>query len=264
MSSASAKSDKPTSAHQLTELVGVLEYLKNSPVRTLEVQPIRTGAVNFVYRLFLSRPLGQTQQNTAILKYSAPYVASAPNVLFSSDRQVFEARALTCIPWRRFGYHAVPMDKPASACSGVSLPEVYLEDRENHLTILEDCTPMTGENEGWGQKLPSFRGFCEHAAKSETKYQTARVIGCMLGTFLAQLHAWGRTPDNHQQAIELFGANNATKLTMEATLTDFFKNVSEIGYQLTKEQQIALALQIRDLELAVQKQRDTVVMGDFW
>lgn len=81
---------------------------------------------------------------------------------------------------------------------------------------------------------------------------------------MEQLHAWGRSPDDHQQAIELFGANNATKLTVEATLTDFFKNVSEIGYQMTQEQQIALALRIRDLELAMQKQRDTVVMSDFW
>jgi len=43
----------------------------------------------------------------------------------------------------------------------------------------------------------------------------------MLETFLAQLHAWGRSADSHQQAVGLFGANSdATRLTVEATLTE--------------------------------------------
>jgi hypothetical protein len=246
-------STKPV-AQPLTEPEQVLEYLKTSPIRTVEVKRIQTGLVNFVYRLFLSQPLGKVQQMTAILKYSAPYIASEPQVLFSSDRQIFEARALNHIPWRQFRYQGMPLAE-------VTLPEVYLEDRENHISVIQDCTPRTEKY----QEEYSFRIFGEHVAESETKYQTARVIGCMLGTFLAQLHAWGRSQESHEQAVELFEANNqATKLAVAITLTDFFNNISKIGYQISQEQQVALELRIQHLDHEVEIQRDTVIMGDFW
>jgi hypothetical protein len=251
---------------QLTEPEAVLHYLQSVPLalRVLNVQRLPGGMINFVYRLVLDQAIGDTKQNTAILKYSAPYVAADPSTSISPNRQIFEARAFKEIPWKRFYYSSSTLLEDASLYCKVTLPELYFEDPTHHVVIMQDCS--TEAEKDWHPEKAAnpFRFFCEHLAKSEIKYQTARTIGSMLGSFLAQLHDWGLNADSHLRVVELFGANNdSTKLLVEVHMENFFKNVSKTGYQLSQEQQRALETCIRQLGDSIHVQRDTVIVGDF-
>ncbi|KAI9764935.1 MAG: hypothetical protein M1840_007960 [Geoglossum simile] len=262
MTSSPAETVAEVCTAQLTEPAAVLDYLKKrSPLRVVDVQRIHGGMINFVYRLVLDQAIGETQQKTAILKYSAPYVASDPTTKFSVDRQIFEVRALKDIPWKQFRSSDTLLD---SLCSGVTLPKVYFDDPTHHIIIMQDC--MAEAEESWHpeQATNSFQVFCEQFTKSEIKYQTARTIGSMLGTFFAQLHDWGRRPESHSHAVELFGANNdAPKLIVEVHMTNILKNISKTGYQLSLEQQRVLVERMQELEQSVYAQRDTVILADF-
>jgi hypothetical protein len=262
---ASAITKPVAEAHktELTESATVLDYVQKIPLRAIGVQQLHTGMINFVYRLVLDQVIGETQQKTAILKYSAPYLASNPSQSFSPDRQIFETRALKCIPWKQFYYPSTLIDKEASLCSGVTLPEVYYDDPIHHVIVMQDC--MTEPEEDWHpQATDSFRFFCDKIFESELKYRIARTIGSMLGSFTAQLHGWGRRADSHERAVELFGANNhATDLILGDLFTDFFKNVARTGYQLSKEQQTALPKTIQELDRFARAERDTVILDDF-
>src|SRR5579862_6531656 len=266
MSNSPAEPVAEVCTNQLTEPAAVLHYLQSIPLalRVINVQRLQGGMINFVYRLVLDQAIGDTKQKTAILKYSAPYVAKDPSTSISPNRQIFEARAFKDIPWRQFHYSSTLLEKDASLCSGVSLPEVYFEDPTHHVIIMQDCSTEAEEDWHPEKAANSFRFFCEHFAKSEIKYQTARTIGSMLGSFLAQLHDWGLCADSHLRAVELFGANNdSTRLLVEVHTINFFKNVSKTGYQLSQEQQRALEMRIQQLGHSIHVQRNTVIVGDF-
>jgi hypothetical protein len=249
---------------QLTDPAAVIQYLQSNPLalRVIDVQRLHGGIVNFVYRLILDHTIGNAQQKTAILKYAAPYVAEDPSVSFSPDRQIYEVRALQNIPWKQFR-DSSPPEIHGSLCKGVILPEVYFENLSDHVIIMQDCNTEIGENWNPEKAADSFRFFSEQVSKSESKYQTARAIGSMLGRFLAQLHDWGRSSNNHAQAEELFGANDEPmKLIIQVHLTDLFDSVSKIGYKLNQKQKNALEKRIPDLRHALLTQRDTVILAD--
>lgn len=197
--------------------------------------------------------------------YSAPYIAGNAGVSFFSERQMYEARALRHVPWRLFSYHNIPLDMTVRSCCRVTLPEKYLDDPENHCTILQDCTPKTRTFGDETQPAYSFHRFCRTVGAPETKYRTARQIGLILGTFLAQMHAWARKPEHHREVSELFAGNDrATDVLVEATVTGIFRNLQSIDYELSDKQRWEVTRNIEELASKVKLERETLVVGDFW
>jgi hypothetical protein len=257
----------------LTVPAKVVRYMQRTgfPLHVNHVQRLKGGMINFVYRLFL-KPDDTggidsiTHYKSAILKFSAPFVAHDPSIQVPHDRQVFEARAFTNIPWQHFDYSRLVAEHRDAAllCSGVSLPKVYFEDAANHVVIMEDCD-MEADGDPHPEKAANpFRFFCEHVTTSAEKYQTARFIGSALGSFLAQTHIWGLSADNHARAVELF-ADNKDSITLleQVQIRDFFANLDKIGCQLSIERRAELEGRIEQLGRDMHAHHDTVVIGDF-
>ncbi|KAH7310951.1 kinase-like domain-containing protein [Rhexocercosporidium sp. MPI-PUGE-AT-0058] len=252
---------------QLTTVPLVAKYLGSTPFAVRHIQRIQLGSTNFTYRIFLEPKAGHILARTAILKYAAPFTADEPQVSFNSERQVFEARAMTLLPWQAIltppNYkHEVssPLD-----ISYVKIPKVYFEDKENHVIMMEDGTPRNKTEEVWEEVSHSSRIFFEEVPQSSNKYETARVIGRQLGAFLARLHLWGKDPQNSRQTVESFAANTSAKdLTIKETFTDFSRSLAETGVFISGTLQEELGAKLSSLEAQVRNNLETLAMGDFW
>src|SRR5437660_1268479 len=91
----------------LINVFGVANYLQKSAClpKTSDIVALTGGTTNFTYRLFFQEPFVRNHipRTTAIFKHATEYVASTPDVPFSRDRLVFDARALVEIPRRMKG-----------------------------------------------------------------------------------------------------------------------------------------------------------------
>ncbi|OCK91107.1 uncharacterized protein K441DRAFT_616659 [Cenococcum geophilum 1.58] len=260
------ESSYSTLAETLTDKSSVATYLKETPFASREIRRINLGSTNFTYRLFLEAAYGQAQEKTTILKYFPPYTAGEPCVKFSSERQVYEARAMTRIPWQQFGPSSSNLsEKAARPVPQLRVPKLYFEDLMNHVIIMEDCNPRQGSDEVWEEITHSARIFFEGVPESSQKHQTAEGIGQILGSFIARLHNWGKSRHNAELAFNSFTGNSAAKeLIVDETFRDFFSNLDQIGFQISKPAKIELEAAICDLEEAMSANLETVVMGDFW
>lgn len=253
------------STTQLEVASAVTKWLDGTPFEARDVRRIHVGTTNYAYRVFLRNPLDEGRVWTAVLKYSAPYTAGEPRAAFSPKRQAFEARALTHIPWWEFKYNTEhdPASQPEHPI--VKLPSLYLQDPDHSVNIIEDCTPRPEEREIWDQSTHSFRTILEDLPESSAKHELARLLGDNLGTFLAQLHAWGSDTNNHQFVFDTFGGNSAAKeLTIQELFTDFAANVKRLGYTMTGSQPSQIESRLQSIENAVRSEPQSVAMGDFW
>jgi hypothetical protein len=262
MANTPGEADAGAGAAYLVEPIAVMEYARGIPLRVIDVQKLTGGMINFVYRLFLDQDAEEMQQKTAILKYSTAYTSSDPTIKLSAERQIFETRALKYIPWREFSYPSTLLDNQGSLCSSVTLPEVYFDDPKNNIIIMQDMAEVRGNWQS-EQAVDSFQVFCEQFTRSEKKSHTAQAIGSMLGAFFAQLHDWGRRPDSHARAEQLFGANDEMmRLIVGVNMSSILKNIKEAGYELSQEQQGVLVATMKELEQSAYQQRDTVILAD--
>lgn len=253
------------STPELLEPLGVFDYLKNTSFRPISVSRIQAGTTNYAYRIFYQQPANQGKDQTAILKYFAPYMAGEPSVPFSPERSAFEARALIHIPWQTFQYSSVLAKHPAKTCSGVDMPKLYFHDSRSHVLVIEDCAPEHGKHQISGQSTNMICQLLNNVAQSKKKDAAASFIGGMLGAFLAQLQSWGCESHNHEKALELFGRNDAARdVIIQETYTDFFKNLKQIGYEINNAQRAKLETRLQDLECLTREDWQSVSMGDFW
>lgn len=249
----------------LTEPSGVTDYLRTTPFASKEVHRIQIGKTNYVYLLHLKCPLGDGKDSTAVLKYSGPGVASDSLVALPPERATFESRALQFIPWKTFDYASARSKFDGRLCSGVNMPKLYFHDPENHLSIMEDCTPRPAFERA-RQSTHSFTKFVE-TVRTTDKEKTASFVGNMLGSFLAQLQLWSWTRGaGREQSQDLFSANTAAKeLIIKDTLTDLLRNVERTGYHaLGKERERLLAHVMEQLDKSVRRDLECVGLGDFW
>lgn len=243
----------------LTNAFRVSEYLEDTPFRPLSVSRIQAGTINYAYRIFLHQPLNQGNNHTAILKYFAPYMAGE-SVSLATERSIFEARALIHIPWQTFQYSTVLANHATKTCPRVDLPIVYSQDPKLHTLIIEDCTSKHSV-----QSTNTIRQLLENAIGSDEKDAIASVIGGMLGAFLAQLQSWGRKPQHHPTALELFGNNDSAKeVIIQETFTELFENLEQIGYQICGTKKSEVENRLHDLASLIREDCRSVSMGDFW
>ncbi|PGH08510.1 hypothetical protein AJ80_07830 [Polytolypa hystricis UAMH7299] len=259
--------ERAASTEGLTDTLSVAKYLKQTPFAPREIRRIQLGSTNFTYRLFLDKPYGPERVRTAILKYAAPHTQDEPPVEFSSDRQTYEARAMRMIPWKQL----MSLQRDASVSESIKpfeklrVPELYLEDAKRRVVIMEDGTPRRGSDEVWQERSHSARIFFEEVPSSSQKYETARLIGQLLGSFLARLHNWGDSPENAALVFDSFAGNTAAKdLTTQETFKDFWKNVERTGFVVPDHLKAELETKLHDLQEQVRNNLETVVMGDFW
>ncbi|KKZ61377.1 hypothetical protein EMCG_03983 [[Emmonsia] crescens] len=278
---AQARVASSTAAGGLTSTSAVALYLKRTPFTAREVQRIQLGSTNYTYRLFLEKPYGQHAVRTAILKYAASHTADESAVEFGADRQIYEARAMTRIPWKLLLTTPAPPPQSNESDDGgdgvrckntnaifekLRVPELYMEDATRHVIIMEDGTPRPGSDEVWQERSHSSRIFFEEVSPSHEKYETAGAIGLLLGSFLARLHNWGSSnSENAGLAHASFAGNSSAKdLTIQETFTDFFASVERTGFLVPGPLRAELEIRLNDLEACVQNNLETVVMGDFW
>ncbi|MDZ7682826.1 MAG: phosphotransferase [Fodinibius sp.] len=119
-----------------------------------ELQPLMGGNLNHVWRL-------QGQEQSLIIKYAPPHIATNPEVPLSPKRLTFEARALALFADDQ-SLHPLASDE-------VRPPRRLHFDRSNHLLIMED---MGG--------LPSLADWIEEGIETAP--------GQRLGRFIGQLH----------------------------------------------------------------------------
>lgn len=262
------KSSSNWSSEKLTEgLTGttaVANYVNGGPFETRTVRRITLGSTNFTYRLFLKTPYswGQQQFKTAILKYAAPQTATDPQVEFNPERQLYECRALTEIPWK---------DIFPSRCIGstaitptVGVPQLYWEDRARRVIIMEDCNPRT-DSDVWDERSHSARIFFEEIPESEHKYKTAMAIGYQLGAFLAKLHNWGHDPCNKALVQGSFASNTfARGLTIQEAFLEFEDSIERIGHPAPMACAKELEDHLHHMKTQLSQNLETMVMGDFW
>ncbi|RDW85281.1 hypothetical protein BP6252_02871 [Coleophoma cylindrospora] len=246
---------------ELKDPASVVSYLRGTKFACREVRQIKLGSTNFTYRLFLDAPYGHNQVRTAILKYAASHTASEPCVNFSSDRQLYEARAMTKIPWEQF---EIPASDLAKQLPILSVPKLYFEDIAHHVIIMEDGTPRKG-CETWDEISHSARIFLEDIPASKEKYETAIVIGHLLGSFLARLQDWGNQSMNAEITSAAFSQNSFGKeLIVDETFRDFYRNLHKTTLDMNSQLKDKLGTKIADLEERLYGNLETVAMGDFW
>lgn len=130
---------------------------------------------------------------------------------------------------------------------------------------MEDGTPRKGTCDIWDESSHSSRFFFEDVPASSSKYQTARVIGRLLGSFLVRLQQWGSSPQNSQLVYESFAGNaSAKELTIDETFKDFGSSVEETGFLIPLQLRRELEAKLSDLEERLCNQLETLAMGDFW
>jgi len=274
LGAASAGSEHATPRPEmgLVDRAAVERYLQHTAFATVNVRQIALGTTNFAFRLFYPDGINERNERTAILKYSAPYVAGEPHVRFAAERQHHEVAAMTQIPWQDFAGRGCPR-REQKQCAGpepgfpqVKIPRIYWHDPSKHVIIMEDCIPQRlPPGEIWDQTIHSARRFLECTPPTSVKYRTAEMIGTMLGSFLAEMHAWGRR-NRHCSVVAQFECNHAAKdLTARETFTDFFQGVEHHArFKLASGMRSQLHTRIQALEEAFFEERDTVLMGDFW
>lgn len=259
------KAGHKISNDQFADASSVAKYLEGTPFASSAVRRIHLGSTNFTYRLFLEAPYGLSKVETAILKWAAAHTAGEPCTPFSPERQCYDARALTRIPWEQLTASASSPDSASGHLPELRLPKLYLEDSDERIIIMEDGTPRKGTRDIWDESSHSSRFFFEDVPASSSKYQTARVIGRLLGSFLARLQQWGSSPQNFQLVYESFAGNvSAKELTIDETFKDFGSSVAETGFLIPLQLKRELEAKLSDLEERVRNQLETLAMGDFW
>jgi len=250
---------------RLTSELAVQRHLGSTAFSSRKVIRLRGGTTNHTFRLHLQTPYGEdSPRGTAILKYATPFVASTPLVPFSVDRQRYEARALRELPKSTVlsGGRAANLHD-----AKVGLPELFLEDMENNVLIIEDVAPPADvEPKRITCTLLIFlTSRSSVPIQIPNPAQIAEQVGVLLGAFLARLHCWGKAEQNVDLVKSLFRDNMPARETcVKTTFRDFLPTVEGHGISLTADDREDVLFEMEELEREVFHNPETLTMGDFW
>lgn len=152
------------------QLKAYLGHLGEAEIDLDSLQPLAGGSGNFVWRAV------ERSGKRIIIKHAEPFVKAAPDLSFSVDRMDFEHRTMTTLP---------PL---LDSSTLVSVPEVYRNDSDSHVLMMEDGGDRTLK-EAYidpGLDIPAF--------------------GIALGRWLAGLHQRTKSAaiDNNQAAKSMY------------------------------------------------------------
>ncbi|KAF9486426.1 kinase-like protein [Pholiota conissans] len=243
MNSKTTHATAPASFDLTTE-EGVRAYLAETPFAGTDIEALSGGMANYVFRIRLSTP--HEGKETLVFKHAKPYTKEYHDLKFDLIRQVYEVEALRRV--RKW----LPED------SIVTVPEVYLFDKDAHAILMEDL----------GENTVDLKAFMKAGGPSR---EMAIQIGTALGVFLGKLHHWGK--DNAELCDAMKGNEQAKKMTAWAF---YGKLISTLTGKdgVPKLQDPPLKVSAKDLEViqtvadvnvkACHEAEDQFVMGDFW
>ena len=143
-------------------------------------------------------------------------------------------------------------------CSVVTTPDVHLFDEAANVIIMDDC----------GEGILSLKTLL---LRDETiPVSIAQSVGSALGTFLAQLHVWGRT----EEVMALFDGNVQAR-TMSAWVTygrlastlagkDQLPALQDPPLDVSETQLAAISKIADSAADAMHMASETTIHGDFW
>lgn len=150
----------------------------------------------------------------------------------------------------------------------VTVPEVYLWDKENNVIIMEDV----GSNALSLAEILNNSG--SELCPLTLTPALSRQCGMSLGRFLGGLHVWGKSDE---ELLHFFSGNeigktvtaNVTYERLVSTLSgergeDYFPVLHEPPLNITVHQLEAIADIANERAKAVRTFRETFTMGDFW
>ncbi|EKM61359.1 uncharacterized protein PHACADRAFT_204528 [Phanerochaete carnosa HHB-10118-sp] len=229
-------------SEDLATVNGVHSYVARTPFASTNVTVLSGGSGNYTYRLRLAEPyLGR---ETAVLKHGKAWLPADKTFPLALDRQRYDVEAMRRV-------RAV-----LPATSLVTTPEIYVFDEDANVIIMEDGGTLT---------LKAL--LLQDGALAVS---SARTIGSALGTFLAQVHVWGRDG----QVLDFFDGNlQARTLSAWATYGRIVSTLSA-PHDLpalrdppleVPEDQLKVLTEVADTTAdAMRSARETVVHGDFW
>lgn len=150
----------------------------------------------------------------------------------------------------------------------VTVPEVYLWDKQNNVIIMEDV----------GSNALSLAEVMNNSGSGLSPFTLtpalSRQCGMSLGRFLGGLHVWGKSDE---ELLDFFSGNeigktvtaNVTYERLVSTLSgergeDYFPVLHEPPLNITVHQLEAIANIANERAKAVRTFRETFTMGDFW
>jgi aminoglycoside phosphotransferase (APT) family kinase protein len=150
------------------------------------------------------------------------------------------------------------VNKILPTMSLVTTPEVHLFDKEANVIIMDDC----------GESVVSLKALL--LRDEAIPVPMARTIGSALGTFLAEVHAWGKA----EEVIEFFDGNTQARLfSAWATYSRLLSTLSgadklavlQDSQLAVSESQLAAISEIAEMNTAaLRNARETIIHGDFW
>lgn len=222
----------------LATVDGIRDYVADTPFSCSNVTALTGGYGNYTFRLHLANPY--MGQKTLVLKHGKAWLPAD-----KLDRQTYDAEALRRVRT------ILPAD------SLVTTPNVYLFDTTSHVIIMEDCG---------ADAVPLKELFLQDGALS---VGIAHKIGTALGTFLAQVHTWGR----NDEVLDFFEGNREARMisawatygrVVSTLTTDNLPALSDPPLDVSAQELEDLAAVADDTAETIRSARETVVHGDFW
>lgn len=267
----------------LTSESGVLDYLASQDFskttydlsRPVRVQSISGGFTNFTYRLKFPTDHGRQRNEriemrhvkSAVLKYAAEYAMMDPSAPFTSERQLFEARAMQHLAPRLQEFRD---GKPHL----VGLPELYHFDADAHVLIMEDmCSPsdLLVDYEEPPTTFVSLEDACRLTVLDEQGLDLIDEVGSQLGRCLASLHQLkGDVVElgAYSTAVplqDLFSHNSVGRqLDVQTTYQEVPDKLEKYGLSLEFKEREKLSRVIEKCSVEILHQPEALVMGDFW
>ncbi len=189
-------------------------------------EALEGGNLNFVWRI------QRTADNTAIIKYAPPYVATKPDIFFDDSRIVFEGRVLEAFQSRS--------ELKALTELHVQPPEFIALDARRHLLLMEDVGT-----------LPDL-----HRAFQNPDFNVEFFAG-QLGKYIAHLH--GQT---HKCAW--FAQNIANLPVQQTRLQVQYRGCNEFSRKAGFIEAVEIGNRCRHLGEKFNSVGKCLIMGDLW
>ncbi|KZV76388.1 hypothetical protein PENSPDRAFT_623157 [Peniophora sp. CONT] len=234
----------------LSDASDLLRCLSSTPFASETATPLTGGIGNYTFRVRLQAPY--EERNTLVVKHAKPYLPSNKSFEFPTARQSFEVGMLKGIADASVGSNTL-----------VSVPKVHYFDEDAHIIIMDDA----------GEHTQTLKQLLLDSPGTLTA-ELATKIGAELGTFLAQLHAWGASDDAADAREWAAGHSLAKRIAVYATYGRLLSTLEGADERIPELREPSLPLDEHTKETInalvtartrdINESRETLTMGDFW
>ncbi|KAF2793953.1 hypothetical protein K505DRAFT_215845, partial [Melanomma pulvis-pyrius CBS 109.77] len=197
---------------------------------------------------------------SAILKFAAEYATNDPSTPFSSERQLYEVRAMQQLA-------SALKSQPGDKSNLIKVPELYYFDENVHVIIMEDVSPpMISSATGDAPVYVSLDKMCQNPV-GKNALGIVDQVGTQLGQFLIRLHRYTASESDRSSSNlrELFLVNEVSKeIDVQTCFRDIPRKLKEFEIVLEPTDEARLHEIIADMVLDYLDRPQSIIMGDFW